>query len=241
MVEMHKLQIEVLKELWFHPVRRFSDMMAVTGLTSDDFKFHLRKLVKLGLVFKNDSGVYELTAEGKEFANRLDYERLAPVRQPKLTTATFVRRTGAKTGSVKYLFHQRLRQPFYEYWGVIGQPVRWGETFEQAAARGLRRQAGLDAPSRLKGFYRQRDLSDNSDTILEDKLFVVMEAEWQGGKTKTWPHAKARWMTADEYKKQPKRFDSCVEMLRLLGQKQPSQNRSTWFADNDTVYSDEDF
>ena len=74
MNELHKLQVSVLRELSHYPSRRFSEMMAVTDLTSDDFKFHLRKLVNLGLVMKNDEGVYELTPEGKEFANRFDYE-----------------------------------------------------------------------------------------------------------------------------------------------------------------------
>ena len=57
MQELHILQTKVLRELSLHQTRRFSDMMSVTELTSDDFKFHLRKLVKLGLVLKNIDGV----------------------------------------------------------------------------------------------------------------------------------------------------------------------------------------
>lgn len=210
-------------------------MMAVTDLTSDDFKFHLRKLVNLGLVMKNDEGVYELTPKGKEFANRFDYENRAPIRQPKLTTATYVKRTSSDTGDVEYLFHQRLRQPYYGYWGVIGQPVRWGESFEGAASRGLREQTGLSAPLLLKGFYRQRDYLNSSDSILEDKLFIVFEAEWQGEEPSHWPYAKAQWMTINELTSQEKRFDSCVEMLNKLTSDQ------IWFSYNDTDYKSEDF
>jgi ADP-ribose pyrophosphatase YjhB (NUDIX family) len=233
--ELNTLQAKVLRELWSHPSLRFSDMMNVTGLTSDDFKFHLRKLVKLGLVTKTEDGIYILTAEGKEFANRFDYDNQKPIRQPKMTTATYVHRTNPGTGASEYLFHQRLRQPFYEYWGIIGRPVRWGESFETAATIGLAEQTGLSAPLRIMGFYRQRDTSNGATDILEDKLFVVFEAEWQGDELHNWPHARAKWMTAKDLAGQPKRFDSCVDMLNLL------QSDQLWFKYNDTSYSSEDF
>lgn len=194
--------------------------MAVTGLTSDNFKFHLRKLIKLRLVDKNDDGLYELTAEGKEFANRFDYENRSPIHQPKLTTATFVWRLNLDTNEIEYLFHQRLRQPFYGYWGVIGEPVRWGETFENAAMRGLLKQTGLKTPLALKAFYRQRDMKSAEDKVLEDKLFVVLSAEWQGQELSNWSHANAEWMTIDVLSQQPKRFDSCLEMLKTLSSDQ---------------------
>lgn len=235
MIELNKMQVSVLRELSHYPSRRFTDMMAVTGLTSDDFKFHLRKLVKLGLVTKNDDGVYELTKEGKEFANRFDYENGVPIRQPKMTTATYVRRKNPENGQTEYLFYQRLRQPFYEYWGVIGQPVRWGESFEDAATYGLQEQTGLVAPLTLKGFYRQRDAIDDSSDILEDKLFIVFEAVWQGEEPTNWPYAKGQWMTSRQLSNQSKRFDSCVEMLSKL------ENDELWFTNNATKYYTKDF
>ncbi|QQS18082.1 hypothetical protein IPL68_05580 [Candidatus Saccharibacteria bacterium] len=89
MQELPKLQVAVLRELAHNPTRRFSDMMVVTGLTSDSFKFHLRKIVEMGLAEKNKVGEYELTPEGKELANRFDYEKRTPLKQPKLTTVSF--------------------------------------------------------------------------------------------------------------------------------------------------------
>lgn len=233
MQQLHRLQVEVLRELSRHQTRRFSDMMAVTELTSDDFKFHLRKLIKLGVVTKNDDGVYKLTAEGKEFANRFDYDNRSHIRQPKLTTVTFVRRTNSETGKIEYLFQQRLRQPFFHYWGVIGEPVRWGEPFEDAAVRGLNEQLGIVAPISFKGFYRQRDLVDDSLTVLEDKLFAIFVAEWQGEKINDWQFAKNQWAAAEWLANRPKRFDSCVEMLALI------EDSKQWFTDNTTTYPPE--
>ena len=230
MVELHKIQARVLQELSRHSVRRFSEMMSVTDLTSDDFKFHLRKLIKLGLVIKNEDGVYELTAEGKELANRFDYDKLSPIRQPKLTTVTYLRRVNADTGQTEYLFQQRLRQPFFDYWGVIGEPVRWGEDFEQAAVRGLQEQTGLTLPLSMCGMYRQRDIANDSDTVLEDKLFTIYVADWNGEAMSQWPYAHSKWMTHKELIAQPKRFDSCVDMLVMI------ENAQFEVGDNTTTY-----
>ena len=216
MQELHILQTKVLRELSLHQTRRFSDMMSVTELTSDDFKFHLRKLVKLGLVLKNIDGVYELTARGKELANRFDYDDQAPIRQPKLTTVVFLKRHNPTTGEIEYLFQQRLRQPFFHYWGAIGEPIRWGEAFETAAARGPLEQTGLVSQLSFKGFYRQRDKLEGSQEILEDKLFVIFVANHSGDRLKDWPFASNQWADADWLKSQPQHFDSCSAMLTML-------------------------
>jgi len=220
MAELSKIQVDVLRELSRYPARRFSDMMAVTGLTSDDFKFHLRKMIKLGLVVKQDSGFYELTPEGKELSNRFDYDKLVPIRQPKLTTVMYLRRINPDTQQAEYLFQQRLRQPFFDYWGVIGGQVRWGEDFEQAAARGLEEQTGITSPLTLHGMYRQRDLKEGSDTVLEDKLFIIYVADWQGEELKDWPYANSRWMVPSDLVKQPKYFESCAKMIEIIEAKQ---------------------
>jgi len=235
MYELNKIQSDVVKELSLHPFRRFSEMMKVTDLTSDDFKFHLRKLLHAGLVMKNKEGLYELTAYGKEFSNRFDYENGTIIKQPKITTATYVKRINPETQKLEYLFYQRLRQPYYHYWGIIGKPVKWGETFEDAASRGLEENAGLTGSVVFKGFYRQRDFLDDSDIILDDKLFVVFEAEWQGQNPISTDLAKAEWMTPDELKSKEKRFESCVEMMVNL------DNEIVWVGNDDSRYKPEDF
>lgn len=230
MVELHRLQTRVLRELSQHPTRRFSDMMRVTGLTSDDFKFHLRKLIKLGLVEKDEIGAYRLTATGKELANRFDDDRHQPIRQPKLTTVVYLRKE-APDGNARYLFQQRLRQPFYGYWGVIGEPIHWGDDILEAAARGLTEQTGLIAKSlSIKGFYRQRDVAEDTKKLLEDKLFVIILAQWHNGEPSGYQFAQNKWMTPDEAKKQPAIFESCLDMLDML------EDKTLHFADNTTSY-----
>lgn len=232
MMELTKKQSLVLKELWLHPSRRFSDMMSVTGLTSDDFKYYVRKFLKLGLITKNTDGKYELTLVGKELANRYDYDERKPIHMPKLTTVVFLRRNHEKR--TEYLFLLRKRQPFYDFWGVIGRPVRVGEKFEEAGLTGLEQQTGLRLPLQLKGFYRQLDIGVG-DNSLEDKLFVVFQAEWDGGDLKKWPYADHTWMTLNEFKAKEKRFGSAVQMIEKIEQGQ------LWFIENKTRYQPSEF
>ena len=232
MIELTKKQSKVLMELWLHPSRRFSDMMHVTGLTSDDFKFYVRKFIKAGLIEKDQTGEYRLTVMGKEIANRYDYDEQQILHMPKLTTAVFVHRH--HEGRSEYLFMKRKRQPFYGFWGVIGRPVRVGETFEQAAANGLEQQTGLNLPLELKGFCRQMDVGADKSP-LEDKLFVAYRAEWGGEELIEWPYAVSAWMTLDEYESIGKRFKSAVQMLRNIDQDQ------LWFTEDKTRYTGDDF
>ena len=90
MIELTKKQSKVLMELWLHPSRRFSDMMHVTGLTSDDFKFYVRKFIKAGLIEKDQTGEYRLTAMGKEIANRYDYDELADLHRQSVLADRFI-------------------------------------------------------------------------------------------------------------------------------------------------------
>jgi predicted transcriptional regulator len=81
-LKIHEFQISILRELLFNPNARFRDLKKV-DITNDHFTFHVKHLIKEGLVVKKE-GRYSLTDEGKEFANRMDTEALKLERQAKL-------------------------------------------------------------------------------------------------------------------------------------------------------------
>ncbi len=192
---------------------RYSDLMRPTGLDSDVFKFHLRKLVKQRIIEKNDNGSYCLSAAGKELANRFDYEQGVAIRQPKLTTITIIRR---KNGDKQeHLFHRRARHPYFGYWGVLGGAVAWGESFETAAYRGTKLRTGLEIENpRLSGYYRQRDFDKATGVVLEDKLFVVFVVDSYSGDLQTeTKYGSNRWRVPSEVASEQKHFKACLEMI----------------------------
>ena len=186
-------------------------------MDSDVFKFHLRKLVHERYVRKLDAGAYALTPSGKEFANNLSKHNRAVQKQPKLSMAIVA--SQVSDGVVQYLFQQRLRHPFYGFWGTPSGPVAWGESIKTAAQREFEKQTGLTATRYVtKGFYRKMDYFEETKELLEDKLFAVVEAAGvQGEIANGWQKGLNTWMTLKELGAQPKYFPSTSEFIDMLG------------------------
>ncbi len=53
--------------------------------------------------------------------------------------------------------------------------VQWGESFTDAAKRVLKIETNLDADFEFKMIFRKYDRSDEAHSLLEDKIFVIMQ------------------------------------------------------------------
>lgn len=227
--EMHKAQVSILRTLRHTPSARYTDLLQPTGMESDVFKFHLRKLIHLRYVVKTDAGLYELTPTGKEFANNLSKQQRTVQKQPKLSMAIIVSRPSGST--TEYLVQQRLRHPYYGFWGCLSGPVQWGETIEASAQRELQKQTGLSATCVVRAFYRKSDYDASSEALLEDKLFVIVEARTaQGSLSNTWPRGLNAWMTLAKLKRQPKYFSSTCEFIEMLETGTPYAARKYFYS-----------
>jgi ADP-ribose pyrophosphatase YjhB (NUDIX family)/predicted transcriptional regulator len=211
--ELHRAEILVLRTLRRSVSSRFNELMKPTELQSDAFKFYVRRLRELGYVEKDGDGNYTLTAKGKEFANNLDEETAMIQKQPKLSMIITV--THPEDTS-RLLFQRRLRHPYYDFYGAISGPVKWGEEIEEAAARELTKQTGLTATYKVVAFYRQKDRDNETGAILEDKLFAVVEATIEHDTLgNAWAGGHNEWMTIETYRQQEKRFASTDGILRM--------------------------
>ena len=213
--ELHKAQVSILRTLRHNPSARYTTLRRPTGLESDVFKFHLRKLLHQKYVRKLESGAYHLTPTGKEFANNLSDARRTAQKQPKLSVVIVASKDF--DGTKKYLCQKRLRNPFYGFWGCLSGPVQWGESLEAAARREFEKQTGMTATYAVGSFYRETDYATDADAILEDKLFAVMKAtEVVGEITNVWSKGLNAWMTLEELEMQDKYFTATRNFVKLL-------------------------
>lgn len=166
-INIHEMQMKILREMLFAPKSTFASLQKATGLTSDHANFHIKKLVEVGYVQKMADG-YVLTRTGKEYANRMDTDEVKIEKQPKVSVLLIV---DDKDG--RLLAQQRLKQPYYGFWGRMSGKVRWGETLEEAANRELQEETGLTADFRYAGLYHKMDYTKDNE-LLEDKYFMVM-------------------------------------------------------------------
>ena len=78
----HYIQTHVLATLYMATSQKFSDLKP-EGMENSLFMYHLRKLIKLGLVEKKD-GAYCLTVKGARWANYMGMRSSKPKQQPRL-------------------------------------------------------------------------------------------------------------------------------------------------------------
>ncbi len=211
---IHDIQVRIMRHLLFSPSAGFSELQKNTELTSDHFNFHIKKLLETGYVEKKN-GKYSLTQPGKEYANRLDTDQNEIERQPKISVVLVVeRQVGTRR---EFLCQQRLKQPYYGFWGRLGGKVRWGESFEEAAERELMEETALTASFTYKMIFRKRDYKKRSGDLLEDKVFVVMYSDnAQGELMVDFEGGHNEWLTQEEFTAKEKTFESAREFINLI-------------------------
>lgn len=213
--EAHPAQAVIMRQLLFSLEVGFAVMQKASGLSSDHFNFHLKKLIDEGYVEKT-AHAYKLTPKGKEYANRMDTDENAIEKQPKVSVAITLERSGA-SGEREFLFQQRKKNPYYDFWGRVGGKVRWGETIPEAAARELKEETGLIAQFEYRLLYHKRDFDKKSGKLLEDKIFLCVYAnKYTGEMIEEFEGGVNRWMTESEFHKQPKQFASVDDFQQLI-------------------------
>ena len=216
-VNVHDAQTKILRELLFRPHAGYAELQKPTGLSSDHFNFHIARLVELGMVEKVERGKYQLTARGKEYSNKMDTDNNTIERQPKVAVLLAVEKV--VDGKKFYLFQERLKHPYFGFWGLISGKIRWGETIVQAAARELMEEAGIEADWEYKGVYHEHARQQGNPELLEDKVFHVIRGinphgilvdEFEGGRNV--------WQTRTAVRAKDKVYPSCdIEIDISLG------------------------
>lgn len=229
----HEAQIAIMRHLLFMPRAGFSELQKVTNLTSDHFNFHIKKLVGEGYIDKHE-GSYRLTHKGKEYANRMDTDDNTIEKQPKVSIAITLERRNDK-GEREFLFQQRKKNPYFDFWGRVGGKMRWGESVIEAAQRELKEETGLEADLEYRLLYHKRDFNMSTGKLLEDKIFLcVYGTEYRGKLIESFEGGVNRWMTNDEFHKQPKRFVSVDDFMDLI-------DRGENFAEREFYYDESEY
>ncbi len=203
-IKLHTAQTSILRELLFVPQAGFAQLQKPTELGSDHFMFHINRLIEVGFVEKIDRGQYRLTVMGKEYANRLDTDHNTVERQPKVAVVLNIKRPG---NNQDYLFQQRLKHPYYGFWGRPTGKIRWGETILETAARELAEEAGLSAEYEIMGIHHEIVYDADHTDILEDKIFFNVACTNVKGEIKElFEGGRNQWMTLVEVLRQQKVF-----------------------------------
>lgn len=228
-VKIHDAQTSILRELLFVPSASYSKLRLATTLESDHFKFHLARLKDEGYVVKNDKKEYCLTPKGKEYANKLDTDKSVIERQPKSAVILVLQ------SDKRLLVQERLKHPYFGFWGYPGGKIRWGETILEAAARELLEETNLTATLAYQGIYHEHVVSAETGDIIEDKIFhVIAGIDPKGDLIETFEGGRNAWMEYDELSKIEKKYSS-TDIETAIGKGVKS------FVEAQQVYTKEQF
>jgi 8-oxo-dGTP pyrophosphatase MutT (NUDIX family) len=228
---IHPVQTHILRQLLFLPNATYSQLQKETGLDSDHFKFHTKRLAELGLIEKHDRS-YTLSSMGKEYANKLDTDHNTIERQPKSAVLLGVEKR--IDGEPHFLFQERLKHPYFGYWGIMGGKIRWGETILEAAARELMEETGLMGELRYVGVYHEHTFQKESGELLEDKIFHIVHCTNPSGVlTEEFEGGRNEWMSVDKARSLTKRFDSFDTELNMILDNEQFIERQTYYSKAD--------
>ncbi len=232
-VNIHAAQTTILRSLLFLPKASYTDLQKPTGLSSDHFSFHIARLVELGLVEKTARGIYRLSSHGKEYANRLDTDNNTLERQPK--SAVIIGLLREINGEKQYLFQQRLKNPYYGFWGLPSGKIRWGETITEAAARESLEETGLQANFSVRSVYHEHVREKETGLIMEDKLFFIVLGENVSGRlVADFEGGHNEWLSVTAALGHKKKYATLKAEVDML-------TTSEWLFEQSTEYSNEDF
>lgn len=223
---VHKVQMTILRSLLFSTHASFGELRRQTGMDSDLFNFHLKKLVENCLVSKHSPGQYSLSARGKTYANTMDTADQTIEKQPKLSVVVIV-----EAADGKQLFQERLKQPYYGYWSHPTGKIRWGETILETAARELAEETGLSANLRVAGIYHNLDHDKQSGELLEDKFFCIVHGTDPQGRLVDGEGCHNEWLTTEEFLQKSKRFGDPADTRQTIESQYPTIRENRFFYD----------
>lgn len=142
---LHVIQKEILSKLIGSSELRYSQLKP-RHIESNHFMYHLKSLIREGMVEKRANGTYGLTQEGKLYADQVNLKTLKLRRQPKIVTLVAVQN---KEG--KWLLYTRMHQPLINQTGFPYGKLHLGENVHEAAERELKEKTGLDCDLTHRG------------------------------------------------------------------------------------------
>jgi len=211
---LHPIQSQILKSLIFKTGESFNKLNE-NKIGTDSFTFHLKSLVEAGLV-KQENCRYFLTPTGKEFANRLDVDTQTPQMEKQAKIGVLIFAIQGAGENKQYLLQQRLKHPYFGYYGGVGGKLKIGESIVNAASREFLEETGLTGKLIFCGVNHKTDFSKQGE-LLEDKIFFVFKAtNLKGNFVEQFQGGKNTWFSLLEIKKLDKLFPDVLDKIKLI-------------------------
>lgn len=211
--KLHQIQRDILNILLYSKSARFTDLN-VHELSNDHFSFHIKKLVGRDLIMKDTDGNYILTNTGKSFVTSMDFRKNIHEQRQKIIGMVIL--TQKIEGVEKILTQKRLRNPYFDYYGLPTTRIPRGNKFTEVIKSELLENTGFTCDIDLIGIEHKMDYSIEQE-LLEDNIFFIYKAKNVSGSLKNEFYAGTNHlMTKEEVMKKEYVFGNVAVALRFL-------------------------
>ena len=165
----------IILKLMHKPRLSFSQLWN-KGIDSNKFAYHLKTLEEQGMISKIDNK-YELTLKGRQKAGMVDGETGKEKEYPIFCVLIMPMQGD------KILLQERLREPIYGYWGIVGGRIEAGRNLTETLEHELEEEAGLKANFEVKGLFVVKTYENHK--LAYTHYHILVKAFNVNGKLKT--------------------------------------------------------
>jgi ADP-ribose pyrophosphatase YjhB (NUDIX family) len=214
--EINGIQAGILRQLFSKDGLRFAEIN-IGDVSSDQFSYHLRQLVKYGLIDKSPDNTYKLSTMGKTRTIMLYPNKDGFIEQGFMAVRIVLSKI--ENDQEYFLVRKRTAVPYKDTYATPGDKILFGEDIAQAAVRAMETHTGLKCDVKLCGITHIKD--DYLGKIVQDKYFFVFVASNPQGELIEFSRTgRNEWLTYDEIEASGKSIQCGLEILKMATSKQ---------------------
>ncbi len=204
---MHYIQKNILRQLMHNDELRYSQLKP-EDMAGNLFMYHLKPLIRDGMIVKNEAGHYELTADGKLHLDHLSLKTM----QPRLQ-ARIVLFFAAQNDQGEWLLVRKSKHPLYNKIGHIHGNQLMGESLLEAAKNVFEDRSGFKADIVHRGDGYATYLENNEMT--SNVMFHFFMAKNLKGKLRP-KHSNGEniWMSEQAIQSSPDILPTVKDLLK---------------------------
>jgi 8-oxo-dGTP diphosphatase len=188
----NKIRQKIMQKLMHNPGSSFNKLWPKDEIESNKFAYHLKNLEEDGFITKEDSG-YFLSHKGREVAVFLEGTDGTKKKKPLNVVGVVLFN---ENGEV--LLHERKKEPFYGHYGIgAGGKIEYGEYMEEAAAKELLEETGLEADLELACIYNMITYN-NGELSYHHTHFIYRGRNPRGSLNESHRECLFRWMKLED-------------------------------------------
>ncbi len=206
-------QNKIFRTLMHFPGSSFSDLWD-KKVESNKFNYYLKKLEKEGFIEKKDLKYY-LTVKGKCFSLSVCGETGKEEKSPMVTLLLVIKK------GEKFILYNRLKEPYYGYFGFPGAKIRKGEEILLSAKRELKEETNFDCDGKIVGIHNIKTINNNQ--LFQHMLqFVVLFENPTGELITESREGTYNWATEEEILSKKNIFPDISLVLKTIEEKKLS-------------------